>query len=41
MSQDDPNQSSMANMFRQTKLDYVGINNSLLKNVEQLDNENV
>jgi len=30
----------MAKMFRQTKLDYEGINNALLKNIEVLDNEN-
>ena len=34
------NSSSMAKMFRQTKLDYEGINNALLKNIEVLDNEN-
>lgn len=38
----DLNQStSMAKLVRQTKLDYDGINNALLKNIEILDSENV
>ena len=39
--QDPNNTSSMARMLRQSKLDYEGINNTLLKNIEILDNENV
>lgn len=43
MSNDqDPNNSSSINrMLRQSKLDYEGINNTLLKNIEKLDNEKV
>ncbi len=42
MSEDNSNNqsTSMARMLRQTKLDYEGINNALLKNIEILDNEN-
>ena len=39
--QDPNNSSSMGRMLRQSKLDYEGINNTLLKNIEILDNENV
>ena len=43
MSNDqDPNNSSSINrMLSQPKLDYEGINNTLLKNIEKLDNEKV
>lgn len=41
MSELDPNNTSVAKMVRQTRLDYEGINSNLLKNIEQLDSENV
>ena len=40
MSSDFNNSSSFGQMMKQTRLDYEGINNNLLKNIEQLDSEN-
>lgn len=42
MVEQEPNNStSMAQLMRQTRLDYEGINNNLLQNIQKLDNENV